>query len=349
MLTRRRAGRVSANGHIPDASERSLPARSSVADGKVTVVVPVRDDPEGIRKLLDSLERQTLPRDRFEIVIGDDGSDPRSLDGVATNGSVRVLAGPPKTSYAGRNRAAAAAAGDVLAFSDSDCLPDPAWLERGLAALEHADVVAGQVVFVAPAEPTIWSLLTIDMFLDQERNVLLSRGVTANLFVRRELFEAVGGFDETLPSGGDYDFVRHAVERGAELAYAPEAIVRHPTMDARRPFLQKIRSTNRWSGFRRARGGEEPDLIGGLTAFVPIVGVARARRNALRPALHLQRGRLRAAGVDPGWRPTIRALFVLYFVVAYVAGYARSRGWAEGRRVMRKRSHPGAPAAQPEA
>src|SRR5204863_3618812 len=138
------------------------------------------------------------------------------------------------------------ARGRVLAFCDSDCLPARTWLEEALAALENADVVAGEVRFAAPERLTSWSLLTIDMFLDQLRNVLLSRGVTANLVLRRELFETLGGFDESLPSGGDYDFVQRAVEHGARLTYAPRAVVHHPTLDEVRAFLRKVWSTNRW-------------------------------------------------------------------------------------------------------
>jgi len=221
------------------------PRRSSTV--KLTVVVPVRDDSEGVRALLARLDAQTLPQDRFEIVIGDDGSRPGSLSGIATpDGRVRVLSGLPKTSYAARNRAARAATGSILVFCDADCLPDPAWLERGLEALTDADLVAGQVIFCPPRRPTAWSLLTMDMFLDQERNVRFSMAVTANLLVRSGTFESAGGFDDSLPSGGDHDFTRRAVSHGARLVYAPEAIVRHPTLDGWRPFLRKVWLTNRW-------------------------------------------------------------------------------------------------------
>ena len=145
---------------------------------------------------------QTLAPNRFEVVISDDGSHPRSLEEVQTGDGVRVIRGPRRTSYAARNQAVRVARGRVLAFCDSDCLPARSWLEEALAALENADVVAGEVRFAAPERLTGWSLLTIDMFLDQLRNVLLSRGVTANLVLRRELFETLGGFDESLALTG---------------------------------------------------------------------------------------------------------------------------------------------------
>jgi GT2 family glycosyltransferase len=218
----------------------------------------------------------------------------------------------------------------VLAFCDSDCLPEPRWLEQGLAALECADVVAGEVTFAAPEPPTVWSLLTIDMFLDQKRNVALSRGVTANLLVRRELFDRLGGFDASLPSGGDYDFVGRAVTSGARLAYARDAVVRHPTLDSRRVFLRKVWTTNRWRAVRMARARKRPGLKS-VVGLVPGLGVAFARREALRPIWRLEESRLRAAGVSIGWRVHLGAMSLIYFVVAAVGGCAQVRGWLEGR------------------
>jgi GT2 family glycosyltransferase len=302
----------------------------------VSVVVPVRDDADGVRRVIERLRAQTLARDRFEVVIGDDGSPPGSLAGVETDdGWVRVVSGPPLTSYAARNRAARAANGAILAFCDSDCLPEPRWLEEGVAALERADVVAGEVTFASPGRPNVWSLLTIDMFLDQARNVRMSQAVTANLFVRRELFERLGGFDVSLPSGGDYEFSRRADAHGAVLEYAPGAVVRHPTMVDRRSFLQKVWRTNRWASARRARAGEPLDWNVVLMA-IPIVGVARARRHALRPATRLCRERLHSSGLDAGFGEDLRSLPILYFVVAYVAGAGRASGWFEGRRLARE-------------
>lgn len=301
----------------------------------VSVIVPVRHDAAGLRELIVRLAAQTLPRERFEVVVGDDGSPVGSLEGIETaDGWVRITPGRPQTSYAARNRAAASAQGSVLAFCDADCAPEPGWLEEGLDALAGAEVVAGDVRYAAPARPTPWSLLTIDMYLDQRNNVRLSRGVTANLFVGRRLFEDLEGFDESLPSGGDYDFVRRAVDAGARLAYAPGAVVRHPTLDGRREFLRKVWRTNRGAGARRARAGEWAawQLVPG---FVPIWGVAQARRHALRPVWRLQRARLEAAGLSPTRREEARALVSLYVLVGYVSAVARTRGWLEGRRQAR--------------
>lgn len=299
----------------------------------ISVIVPVRDDGDGIERLLDRLERQTVGADRFEVVIGDDGSSP-PLD---TNGHphVRVVRGGPLTSYDARNRAVGAASGDILAFCDSDCLPDDEWLARGVRSLEGADLVAGHVRFQPPDRPSVWTYLTADMFLDQRRNVRLGRAVTANLFVRREAFERIGGFDPTLPSGGDYDFAERAGRAGLELRYSPGAVVGHPTLDRALAFLTKVWRTNRWSGARRARDGMRPDL-GGALGLVPVLGIARARRAALSPAADLNVARVRDAGLSPGPGRRVAAVLLLYAVVAYVAGAGRLRGWTHGLAMRRR-------------
>ena len=75
----------------------------------VSVVVPVRDDPGGIRALLERLDAQTLSAERFEVVIGDDGSRP-PLSPIGAAYGTRIEAGPRRSSYAARNRAVRAAA-----------------------------------------------------------------------------------------------------------------------------------------------------------------------------------------------------------------------------------------------
>lgn len=299
----------------------------------VSVIVPVRGDVSGVRSLVRRLALQTLARDRFEVVVGVDG--PRTQEAVARlatdDGWLRVVAGPERNSYAARNRAAGAARSAVLAFCDSDCLPEPDWLARGLAALQEAQIVAGEVRFVASSRPSTWSLLTIDTFLDQQRDVRASVGVTANLFVARELFERGGGFDESFPSGGDYDFVRRSVADGARLVYEPRAVVMHPTIDERRLFLRKVWTTSRWAAVRRAQARAPFSLLESVELLLPLVGPAIVRHRARRPLLHLDRRRLEAAGVSVSLRQEAQAMALVYLLVPYIAGLGRVSGWLAGR------------------
>lgn len=298
----------------------------------VTVVVPVRNGAEDLRALLAALEQQTLPRDRFEVVVGDDGSgDPAIAAVAATDGHVRLSTGPPLNSYAARNRAARTSRAPVLAFCDSDCRPDPAWLEAGLAALDRGDLVAGLVRFTVPDERTIWTLLDMDTFLDQERAVTIGRGVTANLFVRREVFDRVDGFDDRLPNQGDYDFVARCVAAGCSVSFSAEATVWHPTRNRARSFLRKLWAVNRMYATREARAGRRPSGLR-FRNWVPVVRPLRVRRYFGR-SLGLDRKRLAENGVSPSRWERARALPFMYIVMPYVSLAAQLRGWWDGRRL----------------
>ena len=135
------------------------------------MIVPVRNGADDIAALLECLANQTLPRDQFELVVADDGSTDGGTDEVATaDGHVRVVEGPPPNAYAARNRAVAHR-GPVLAFCDADCRPEPEWLERGIAALEQADIIAGRIRMHMPSHPSVWALLDAESTKDHEHQV----------------------------------------------------------------------------------------------------------------------------------------------------------------------------------
>jgi glycosyltransferase involved in cell wall biosynthesis len=296
----------------------------------VTVVAPVRDGSAVLPHLIGALEAQTLDRRRFEVVIGDDGSTDGGTDALETgDGWIRVVAGPRSTGYAARNRAAAAARGEVLAFCDADCVPDDRWLEAGLAAIEDADVAAGFIRGVGPSRPTIWTLLDMDTFVDQERAVRAGGLLTGNLFVKREFFNRLGGFDESLPRTGDFEFGQRCEEAAARVVFARDAIVSHPTYNAAAPLIRKVWGVNRWYGWREARAGRRPNAFR-LRAWVPFVQTYRSRSYFGR-SLALTTSRLRENGVEPGWLDHILALPLIYLLLPYTGLVAQLAGWRAAR------------------
>lgn len=197
------------------------------ATPRVSVVIPARDAEATLAATLRALEAQTVGRDAFELIVVDNGSLDGTVGLARGFDGVRVIerergAGPG----AARNDGAAAARGDVIAFTDSDCEPEPGWLAAGLAALgdDEADVVVGCVEPVRPPGP-----------LDRTVHFAVDTGLfeSANLFVRRARFERAGGFpaglepDGTAPFGEDVLFGWAAVRDGARVAFSPGVRVRH--------------------------------------------------------------------------------------------------------------------------
>jgi glycosyltransferase involved in cell wall biosynthesis len=306
---------------------------------RVSVIVPVRNGRADVLTLLAALEAQTFGHDQFELVIGDDGStDGSTSDLPPSSFHVTVASGPPRNSYAARNRAVRSSRAPVLAFCDADCRPEPEWLERGLAALPRADLVAGRIRFLLPSRRTVWTLLDMDGTKDHERQVENGTAETANLFLRRELFDRVGGFEEQIPEYGDFDFVQRAVADGATLAFAPDAVAWHPTRDRARPFFRALWIYNRGYGARESRAGRVP---GGMRwkAWVPLVQPYLVRRG-FGKSVGPDRKWLGENGVSPSVAETVAALPIMYLVVPYARGMAQLRGWFEGRRLRPPQGRP---------
>jgi glycosyltransferase involved in cell wall biosynthesis len=300
----------------------------------VSVIVPVRNGRTDLLRLLEALGRQTVPRDRFELVIGNDGSSDGSTDGLETpDGLVRVAAGPPRNSYAARNRAVRASRAPILAFCDSDCVPEPEWIESGIAALRKTDIVAGRVRFDVPQCRTVWTLLDMDASKDHEREVRNATAETANLFLRRTLFDRVGGFEAEIPEFGDFDFVQRCVAEGAELSYGPDVVVWHPTRNRAKPFLRAQWIYSRGYGAREGREGRVPQGLR-LRALVPVVQPLRARRGWGR-TVGPDRKWLGANGVEPTAAENAKALPIMYLLLPYLRATAQFVGWVDGRRLRR--------------
>ena len=284
--------------------------------------------------LIAALSSQTLARNRFEVLIGDDGSTDGLADGLREDGWLRLSSGPSRNSYAARNRAASLARARILAFCDADCVPEAGWLEAGLMALGDADVAGGLIQPLVPERPTAWTLLDLDLHVDQERAVRSGRALGGNLFVTREAFLRVGGFDESLPNGGDYDFVARSVLEGARLTLAADSVVWHPTHDGARELLGKVWRIQRANGVRNS---ERPRFLS--AAAVPVVSMVRSRKRAGRP-LGLDRRRLGSAGERAGIRAQVTALAALYLLLPALAWIARFAGWRTAERERRAPREP---------
>jgi len=214
---------------------------------------------------LESLARQTIAH-RAEAILVDDGSTDQTPE-IARRFAPLVTvirnaqsAGPG----AARNRGVRAARAPVLAFTDADCFPVPEWLERGLAALDEADLIQGRV----EPDPSV-PRTPFDRSLAVERDGGFYQ--TANLFVRREWFDAVGGFRDwaldrsgrrrwtadrrraravRTPIGEDTLFAWQARRLGARTAFAAEALVHHEVV----PGTLRDALADRWHWTRDMPG-----------------------------------------------------------------------------------------------
>jgi glycosyltransferase involved in cell wall biosynthesis len=216
----------------------------------VSIIVPIKNEERRLPQLLSALEALDYPRDRFEIIVADNGSTDRTVAIAREAQGVEVCIEPTGGSYAARNAGLRVARGEVIAFTDSDCTPDAQWLRAGVARIASgADLVAG-AIHLELSRPSIDHQFDRKFFLQQRRWVAEKKaGATANLFARRTVIERVGGFSEQLTSGGDFAFCKAASEAGYSLVFEPSAVVQHPT----RGFKALLRKARRIGGGKLER------------------------------------------------------------------------------------------------
>ena len=196
----------------------------------VSVVVPHYHDLPGLDRCLSALKAQTYPQDRVEIIVADNNS-PEGEAAVASalGGRARLVVVTDRGAGPARNGGVAVSSHPILAFTDSDCVPEPAWLEEGVAALSRFDVVGGRVKVLVedPAHITPEEAFEV-VFAFNFKTYIEKKGFTGagNLFCSRETFDKAGGFRVGLSE--DVEWSRRAVAGGARLGYAPGAVVGHP-------------------------------------------------------------------------------------------------------------------------
>lgn len=229
----------------------------------MSVIIPARDAGRWLGACLDAVAAQTAAP-AHEVIVVDDASVDGTAQLARSHPAVtRVVSGPGRGSYAARNAAIALATGELLAFTDADCVPDPGWLAAGADAVERgADLAGGEVVSaVAGGPPNAWERYDRAVYLRQDELVREDHfAATANLFVRRAVVDDLGGFDSSLKSGGDYEFGRRATSAGHRLVYVPEASVVHrPRASLRETWHLHRRLGAGWAAL--ARKGARPALF----------------------------------------------------------------------------------------
>ena len=230
----------------------------TTAPPTVSVIVPHYSDLAALDRCLTLLAAQTWPQDRYDIVVADNAS-PEGEAAVAAviAGRARLVIVTEKGAGPARNGAVAASTGDILAFIDSDCQAEPAWLAEGVAALARWDFVGGQVQVLVetPGRPTPTEAFEL-VFAFNFEDYITRKGFTGtgNLFCPRALFDAVGGFRAGVSE--DVDWSHRATAAGYRLGYAPRAVVGHPARRAWPELRAKFARVNAETyGLMRLRPG----------------------------------------------------------------------------------------------
>lgn len=203
--------------------------QSLISLPSTSVIVPVFNGEKTLPRLIQTLEGLDYPEEKLEVFLVDNNSTDRTAEIIRGSGFNYLSETGTQSSYAARNRGVEAARGEVLAFTDSDCEVDPDWLKNGIRCMveEKADMVAGPVEWLISEPGNMCEIYDRDQFGRQEDFVGDGFAMTANVLIRRVVFEKMGLFDERMASSGDRVYTSLATEAGFILVYCPQASVRH--------------------------------------------------------------------------------------------------------------------------
>jgi glycosyltransferase involved in cell wall biosynthesis len=306
----------------------------------LSFVIPVRNDALNLDRCLASIKRNE-GADDLEIVVVDNGSEDDSRT-VAMRHGARVLRLPGLRVSELRNRGVAASRASVIAFIDADHEIAPFWIAAALSRLEEPGVGAVGAPYSPPPDGT-W----VQRVYDRLRQHGELRDVewlgSGNLAVRRDVFEALGGFDSTLEASEDVDFCTRLRRAGFRIVADPSLESIHFGDPATLAGLLRselwrgrdnVRVTLRELSWRSA-AGLAVTFANLVTLMAILVGAVTRNADIVLAALVALGGlvALRAGTLLQGDRPAPRLVAHLVGVaLAYDLGRAIALVWAAPHR-----------------
>lgn len=311
---------------------------------KASIVIPAYNAGSTLAACLAACCSQS--RTPHEVIVVDDGSTDDTAR-IAAAFPVRYVYQKNAGPAAARNRGAAEATGDILVFTDADCVPEPDWIARLAGAFREHDTAVGGTYGIA--NPASWLARMIHEEI-AVRHAGLNGEVdflgSFNVAYRREAFEAAGGFDATFrqASAEDNDLAYRLHDRGGTMRFVPEARVAHYHPSRLWPYLRTQQRHGYWrvrlytKHPHRARRGDRyaglPDLLMppcalALACMAPLAMLCPAAAWLWLPGCLVYFG-LRARLPLALLRRTGDARMLAFGLVAALRDVARAAGMASG-------------------
>lgn len=211
---------------------------------KVSVVVCAYNAESTMDSCLASLKKLKYPN--YEVIVVNDGSSDRTLEISERYDYVRLISQENKGLSVARNVGLAAATGEIIAYTDSDCVVDPDWLTYLVKKFLFSDFSAvGGPNLPPPEESLVPSCVAVSP--GGPTHVLLSDEVAehiagCNMAFRREVLQDLGGFDPLFRAAGDdVDLCWRLQDKGYTIGFSPAAVVWHFRRNTVAAYLKQQR------------------------------------------------------------------------------------------------------------
>ena len=230
----------------------------------LSIIIPHKNDSQRLSKCLEALNNQNYPRDLYEIIVIDNGSNKKhkeSLELFVSKYDIVLLDEKKEGSYSARNTGLRNSKGNYIAFTDADCIPNFDWIRKGLKGFHHnkkCGLLGGNIklYYKKINKPNIYEIHETLFGYKQSKYIdKFKFAATANVFTSMKIINDVGNFNEDMFSSGDREWGVRVHESGYKIVYDEEVIIKHP---ARNSFKQLLKKRKRTAGgeylFRRIKG-----------------------------------------------------------------------------------------------
>ena len=213
----------------------------------VSIIIPVYNDPSGLKVTLDCLVTQVFPKDQYEVIVVDNGSTDNTSEignkyADQFHDTIRfVLENKVQGSYAARNKGIEVSRGKLLILLDANVTLGSDYIEKVNNRFRKSNVdYLGCNVKMRIKKSSISSRYNFIHGFNIENSIQNENYTpTCNLIVKRKIINKIGNFDSRLEGGGDFEFGERVTSAGFRLDYAEDIILYHPTRSSYKSLIEK--------------------------------------------------------------------------------------------------------------
>jgi glycosyltransferase involved in cell wall biosynthesis len=231
----------------------------------ISIIIPYYKDLQNLKLLLAQLENQSFPFKQWEaIVVNNDPEIPLRLpDGFSVSYNLKILEEPIPGSYAARNKGIVNAKGEILAFTDSDCLPDRDWLKNAWNLFsqdfkKEIGILTGPVPLFFKNPKALSDAEVYEKYTGFTTEFYAKEGhaITANWFSYKSVVEEFGNFNAQLKSNGDSD-LSGKISLAYQVVYRDDIKVLHPARYHNEELVNKYKRLLGGAFIRRFQGNQK--------------------------------------------------------------------------------------------
>lgn len=219
----------------------------------ISVIIPAYNAENFIDKCLKSLSNQNYPKNKYEIIVVDDGSTDDTVDVVRKFKKVKLIEQKHSGPAAARNLGVKRAKGEIVLFTDSDCIPDKNWIKNMVEPFKDKKIVGVSGTYKTLNKDKLAARFAGYEIEDRHEKLKKQESIdfigTFSAGYKKKIFLKFGGFDESFPiaSSEDPDFSFRISKAGLKMIFQPKAFVYHRHPDNLWIFFKK----KFWRGYWR--------------------------------------------------------------------------------------------------